>query len=210
MRPISKLQFITTNPRLAEQACLGGINWIQLRLKNTPDDEFISIAREVQAVCRQFNATFIINDNVTMAFNLQADGVHLGKEDMSPDVARQLLGRNFIVGCTANTIEDVTYLSSKPINYIGLGPYRFTSTKQKLSPILGIEGYRNIFAQLQQRQINTPPVIGIGGITHNDIPELLATGLHGVAVSGAISGAANITLAAQQLKNSLFTIYNNA
>lgn len=209
MKPISKLQFITTNPRLAEQACLGGIDWIQLRLKNTPDDEFIAIAKEVQAVCKQFNATFIINDNVTMAFNLQSDGVHLGKEDMNPNVARELLGANFIIGCTANTLEDISYLSSKPINYIGLGPYRFTSTKQKLSPVLGIEGYKNIFLQLQQRHINTPPVIGIGGITNNDVPELLTTGLYGIAVSGAISNTANVALAAQQLKNSLLTIYNN-
>ena len=172
MRPISKLQFITTSPRLAEQACLGGIDWIQLRLKNTPDSEFQAIAKEIQAVCRQFNAAFIINDNVTMAFNLQADGVHLGKEDMSPDVARELLGSNFIIGSTANTFEDVVYLSSKPINYIGLGPYRFTSTKQKLSPVLGIEGYHSIFSQLKQSQKNIPPVIGIGGITNNDISEL--------------------------------------
>ncbi len=209
MKPICKLQFITTNPRLAEQACLGGIDWIQLRLKNTPDDEFIAIAKEVQSVCKQFNATFIINDNVTMAFNLQSDGVHLGKEDMNPDVARELLGANFIIGCTANTLEDILYLSSKPINYIGLGPYRFTLTKQKLSPVLGIEGYKSMFLQLQQRHIDTPPIIGIGGITNNDVPELLTTGLYGIAVSGAISSTTNATLAAQQLKNSLLTIYNN-
>lgn len=206
MRAISKIQFITTNARLAEQACLGGIDWIQLRLKDTSDNEFIAIAREVQAVCRQFKAIFIINDNVAMAFNLGADGVHLGKEDMNPAVAKELLGENFIIGATANTYEDVAYLSSKPVNYIGLGPYRFTATKQKLSPVLGLEGYQTIIKQLNERQIITPPIVAIGGITNSDVPALMATGLHGIAVSGAIAQAPNATMAAEQLKNSLFTL----
>lgn len=209
MKPISRLQFITTNATLAEQACMGGIDWVQLRLKDCPDEEFYAIAKEVQAVCKQFNAIFIINDNVAVAANIGADGVHLGKEDMSPDTARELLGANFIIGSTANTYEDIAYLSTKPINYIGIGPYRFTATKQKLSPTLGMEGYKNIIDLLQQRQIKHPPLIGIGGITINDIPTLMETGIYGIAVSGAIAHAHDATAAAQQMKNSLFTTYNN-
>ena len=205
MKPISKLQFITTSAALAEQACMGGIDWIQLRLKDTPYDEFQAIAKEVQAVCKQFNATFIINDNVSLAFNIHADGVHLGKEDMSPDTARNLMGGNFIIGCTANTFEDIAYLSQKPISYIGLGPYRFTATKQNLSPVLGLQGYRDIYGIIKERRINTPPIIAIGGITNNDIPGIMETGIYGVAVSGAISNAHDSTTAAMMLKNSLFT-----
>ncbi len=173
MKPISKLHFITTNVTIAEQACIGGVDWIQLRLKDTPYDEFRAIALEVQAVCRQYNAKFIINDNVTLAFNIHADGVHLGKEDMSPDTARQLLGGNFVIGCTANTYEDLIYLSSKPIDYIGLGPYRFTNTKQNLSPILGRDGYQQMIGRLKQNNVHPPPLIGIGGVTVNDVPGLL-------------------------------------
>jgi thiamine-phosphate pyrophosphorylase len=206
MKPISKLQFITTSAALAEQACIGGVDWIQLRLKNTPYDEYRAVALEVQAVCKQFNAAFIINDNVMLAYNIQADGVHLGREDMPPDSARQLIGDNFIIGATANTLEDITYLATKPINYIGLGPFRYTSTKQNLSPVLGIEGYNNIFESIRQQQLNTPPIIGIGGITNIDIPGLLTTGLYGLAVSGAIANANDIATAARLFQNALFTV----
>lgn len=206
MKPISKLHFITTNAAAAEQACMGGVDWIQLRLKNTPYDEFKAVALEVQAVCRQYKATFIINDNVTLAYNIHADGVHLGKEDMLPDMARQMLGKDFIIGRTANTYEDLAYLASKPVDYIGLGPYRFTHTKENLSPILGLEGYRAIFDRIKQNRLNMPPIIGIGGISANDIAELMTTGLSGVAVSGAISNTHDISAAARLFRNSLMTI----
>src|SRR4051812_38446914 len=117
MKRISKLQFITTNAATAEQACMGGVDWIQLRLKNTPYDDYLAIALEVQAICKRYNATFIINDNVMLAYNIKADGVHLGKQDMPPDAARQLIGNDFIIGSTANTFEDIDYLAAKPVDY---------------------------------------------------------------------------------------------
>ena len=84
MKRISKLQFITTNAAHAEQACMAGADWIQLRLKDTPYDELKSRAMEVKAVCKEFNAVFIVNDHVTLAYNIGANGVHLGKSDMAP------------------------------------------------------------------------------------------------------------------------------
>lgn len=203
MSVISKLHYITTSPILAEQACLGGVDWIQLRLKNVTYADYYAIAAEVKAVCKQYGATFIINDNAALALDINADGVHLGKKDMSPDVARKLIGSNFIIGATANTIEDVVRLSAMPIDYIGLGPYRFTNTKENLSPILGLEGYTHIFDTLAAHNTTTPPVIGIGGVTGGDISHLLATGLYGIAVSGAISAAADVTGAAIALKNKI-------
>jgi thiamine-phosphate pyrophosphorylase len=196
MIEISKLHYITTSAALAEKACLGGVNWIQLRLKEINYNDHRTIAREVQAVCKAHGCTFIINDNVELALELRADGVHIGKEDMPPDVARTLLQDDFIIGCTANTLEDIVALSAKPIDYIGLGPYRFTSTKQKLSPILGAEGYVSIFDRIKELALQTPPVVAIGGITEEDIAILCATGLHGIAVSGGISSAAQPTDAA--------------
>ncbi len=95
-----------------------------------------------------------------------------------------MLGKGGIIGCTANTIEDFEHLKGKPVSYIGLGPYRFTETKKKLSPILGLSGYRKLFAQLHTKGITPPPVIGIGGITTDDVSVLMTTGLHGIAVSG--------------------------
>ena len=200
MKPISKLHFITTNAASAEDACKGGIDWIQLRLKNVPYAEYYAIARDVKAICRSYDATFIINDNVALAVDIGADGVHIGKKDMSPDTARTLIGDRLIIGCTANTLEDVIELSGKPIDYIGLGPYRFTNTKQNLSPILGIEGYQKIFTQLKELQVTPPPLIGIGGITEHDIVKLMDTGLHGIAASGAISNAFDITATSKAFK----------
>jgi thiamine-phosphate pyrophosphorylase len=201
MRPISKLHYITTNASLAEQACKGGVDWIQLRLKNIAYDEFKGIAKEVQAVCKQYGATFIINDNVKLAFDIDADGVHVGKGDPLPwEDIQEILARKMIIGCTTNTIEDFIHLSGKAVSYIGLGPFRYTATKQHLSPILGIEGYKNIFTQLKEKQMSAPPVIGIGGIVVNDVAELLSTGLYGIAVSGAISNADDITGTSKKFK----------
>jgi len=193
MKPISKLHYITTSADLAEQACKGGVDWIQLRLKNVSYDEYRDAALEVQAVCKKYNATFIVNDNIKLALDIDADGVHVGKEDPLPqgDID-EMLRRDGIIGCTANTIEDFAHLSGKPVSYIGLGPFRFTTTKKNLSPVLGLEGYRKLFNQLKAQNIAYPPVIGIGGITLDDVSVLMSTGLHGIAVSGAISNAPDI------------------
>ncbi|MBS1564045.1 MAG: thiamine phosphate synthase, partial [Bacteroidetes bacterium] len=126
-------------------------------------------------------------------------GVHIGKEDMPPATARDLLGNEYIIGATANTLEDLIRLSKEPIDYIGLGPYRFTTTKKKLSPILGLEGYRSIFSTLAEEN-NLPPIVAIGGIVDDDIPLLGTTGLHGVALSAVISAAADVTEKARLLR----------
>ena len=123
-----------------------------------------------------------------MAQEIGADGVHLGQADMPPAEARDMLGARFIVGGTANTFADVQRLVAAGVDYVGLGPFRFTSTKEKLSPILGLAGYTETMRQCRAAGL-TVPVVGIGGIALEDVGELLATGLHGVAVSGAIGGA---------------------
>ncbi|GAC1533428.1 MAG: thiamine phosphate synthase [Sediminibacterium sp.] len=196
MKQIGKLHYITTSAKLAELACAGGVKWIQLRLKNIDYHTHKSVAKEVQAVCKQYAATLIINDNVSLALDIRADGVHLGKEDMPPAKAREILGNDCIIGATANTMEDLLRVSRQQINYIGLGPFRFTTTKEKLSPIVGLEGYRAIFNQLKENHTVIPPVVGIGGIVLEDIGALLLTGLHGVAVSGAISSGSDVTATA--------------
>jgi len=202
MRPISKLQYITTNAEMAGQACAGGVQWIQLRLKDVSYEEYKAVALQVQAVCKKHDATFIINDNVQLALDINADGVHVGKEDpLTQEHTDQLLAREMIIGCTTNEVADFEHLAGKPVSYVGLGPFRFTTTKEKLSPVLGISGYEQIFKELKEKSINYPPVIGVGGITLDDVPALLNTGLFGVAVSGAISNADNITIAAEELSS---------
>jgi len=193
---ISTLHYITTNADAAELACQGGVRWVQLRVKNQPPAIWKQLALDAQAVCQRYGATLIINDNPALAQEIGADGVHLGQEDLPPDEARQMLGSKYIIGGTANTFADVQRLAAAGVDYVGLGPFRFTSTKEKLSPILGLSGYTEIMRHCQAAGI-TVPVIGIGGIALEDVTALLATGLHGVAVSGAIGGVENSAEAAR-------------
>lgn len=207
MKQISKLHFITTSTHLAEQACKGGIDWVQLRLKNVTYDEYKQEALKVQEVCKKYGATLIINDNARLALDIKADGVHIGKEDViTPDEEAALVNGGYIIGCTTNTFENIRHFAGKPISYVGLGPFRFTATKQKLSPILGIDGYKEIMAQMNAHNTTLPPVIAIGGITIDDVPTLIATGIHGIAVSGAIGSAVDISGTAQQFTQLLTTI----
>ena len=163
----------------------GGCRWIQLRMKDSTDDEVRPIAIKAQQLCRQYHATFIIDDRVALVRELGADGVHLGKNDMPIREARQLLGPDFIIGGTANTFEDAKAHYEASADYIGCGPFRFTTTKKKLAPVLGLEGYRSIIHQIREARIDIP-VVAIGGITKADIPAILQTGITGIALSGTV------------------------
>jgi thiamine-phosphate pyrophosphorylase len=163
----------------------GGCRWIQLRMKDATDNEVRPIAIKAQQLCRQYHATFIIDDRVALVRELGADGVHLGKNDMPIREARQLLGPDFIIGGTANTFEDAKAHYEASADYIGCGPFRFTTTKKKLAPVLGLEGYRSIIHQIREARIDIP-VVAIGGITKADIPAILQTGITGIALSGTV------------------------
>lgn len=177
----------------ARLALRGGCRWIQLRMKDASEEELRDTARRVQELCRLHRATFIIDDHVDLVKETGADGVHLGKLDMPIAEARERLGKRFIIGGTANTFEDIRQHAADGADYIGCGPFRFTTTKQKLSPILGTEGYRSILSQMKLAGINIP-VVAIGGITREDIPQLKALGLSGIALSGGILKAENPVL----------------
>lgn len=191
-----ELQFIThftdrysyyDSARLALE---GGCRWIQLRMKDASPEEREQEAVRVQELCRTYGATFIIDDDVELVKKLKADGVHLGKNDMPIAEARHILAKDFIIGGTANTFDDVVSHYRAGADYIGCGPFRFTTTKKNLSPILGLEGYRNIVRQMRENGINLP-IVAIGGITCEDIPAIMQTGVSGIALSGTILRAEN-------------------
>ena len=171
-------------------ALAGGCRWVQLRMKDATVDEIRPMALEVQRLCKEAGATFIIDDHVALVKEIGADGVHLGKNDMPIAEARKLLGDGFIIGGTANTIDDVRSHYASGANYIGCGPFRFTTTKEGLSPILGLDGYRKIVAAMKAEGIDLP-IVAIGGITAEDIPEIMATGVTGIALSGTVLRAEN-------------------
>jgi len=202
---INTLHYITTTPEAAELACQGGVRWVQLRVKNQPYASWKQLALETQAVCRRYGATLLINDNPRLAQEIGADGVHVGAADMPPAEARAMLGPTFIIGGTANTFAEVQRHAAAGVDYVGLGPFRFTRTKENLSPILGLAGYAEILRQCRAAGL-TVPIIGIGGITLVDVGALLANGLHGVAVSGSIGHAENPVTAARLFRNELLAV----
>ena len=116
---------------------------------------------------------------------MDADGVHLGKEDMAIVEARRILGSNKIIGLTCNTMEDVRRAYAEGADYVGIGPYRYTETKQRLAPVLGLEGYKAIAACMQTEGIRLP-AFAIGGIEDADIPLIRDCGIGGIAVSGSL------------------------
>lgn len=166
----------------------GGCRWIQLRMKDASAEEIIACAEEVIPLCRRHGAKFLLDDHVELVRQLGADGVHLGKNDMPVDEARKILGSDIIIGGTANTIEDIIRLHKQGADYIGCGPFRFTTTKKNLSPILGLDGYKSIVLKMKELGIDLP-IVAIGGITVEDIPAVMGTGVSGIALSGAILGA---------------------
>ncbi|MDR2682657.1 MAG: thiamine phosphate synthase [Dysgonamonadaceae bacterium] len=168
-----------------EIALAGGCRRIQLRMKEASPDEVEKTGFFAKALCEKYGAELYIDDYVEVCKNIRATGVHLGKTDMPPREARQVLGKGFLIGGTANTFEDIQRLNSEGVDYIGLGPFRFTTTKKNLSPVIGLSGYRQIMAQCKEHQIHLP-VFAIGGITTNDIPEILSTGISGIALSSTI------------------------
>lgn len=171
-------------------ALAGGCRWIQLRMKDCTDDEIIPVAKQVKELCREYDAKFVIDDNVEIAKLLDLDGVHLGKNDMPVAEARILLGENKIIGGTANTFEDVERIYRDGADYIGCGPFRFTTTKKRLAPILGLEGYRSITSRMKSAGIDIP-MVAIGGIKAGDIKDIMQTGVDGIALSGSVLNAEN-------------------
>jgi thiamine-phosphate pyrophosphorylase len=185
------LMFITPNKDAAEVEQLiagfleGGGRWVQLRLKDVAAPSICEMAKRVQFLCQRYAATFIVNDHPEIALQSGADGVHLGKLDMPVDEARRMFGPEKIIGGTANTLEDMMALASKGVDYIGVGPFRFTTTKKNLSPVVGLQGYKTLMQQFRSLGFNTP-VTAIGGVLLEDVADLLATGVDGIAVSGAM------------------------
>jgi thiamine-phosphate pyrophosphorylase len=204
----NKLQYISQGNTVDEQlnnihqALDNGCKWIQIRFKNHFSDNAFTLAEAVKTLCEEYLANFIINDNVYLAHQIAADGVHLGLDDMSISEARSILGDTKIIGATANTFEDIQNHIQNGCDYIGLGPFKFTTTKENLSPILGLKGYRTIMGKMQENELTTP-VYAIGGITLDDIEPLLQTGIYGIAVSGLITQATNKKKIIKQLKNDL-------
>ncbi len=206
------LQFIThpsDRYSIAEEvqmAIEGGCRWIQLRMKDASDEEVRNTALEIIPVCRETDTFLIIDDRVNVVNDLKVSGVHLGKEDMDPLEARELLGPHAIIGVTANTVDDILRYKGKDVDYIGLGPFRFTTTKAKLAPQIGLDGYRDIVTEVREQGFEIP-IVAIGGITIDDVKPLMDTGVSGIAMSGAIINAPDPMIYTSSVMEKLLDIH---
>lgn len=188
------VQFISqSTPRFSHLdtirlALEGGCRWVQLRMKDEPIDEIVATAVKVRQLCDEANAVFIINDHVELVKQIHADGVHLGAHDMPIVEARKILGEEVIIGGTANDLVTIKKHYGDGADYVGLGPYRFTSTKKNLSPIIGLEGIRWIGNGMEQSGFHIPVVV-IGGVNMHDIPDIMPCNMDGIAISGVVANA---------------------
>lgn len=190
---ISRLHYLTQDLQhlshvdLVRQICGNSeLEWLQLRIKDASELERFRIVQECVPICKLYNVKLILNDNVEIAERLDVDGVHLGENDMPIEEARAILGYEKIIGGTANSYEDIEKLHAAGVDYIGLGPFKFTKTKKNLSEILNLQGYIDIVKRCRLANIQTP-LIAIGGIQVNDVQQLMQAGVYGVAVSSAIN-----------------------
>ncbi len=193
MKPIvERFQFITGNlPHLTHadqvaRACRAGVRWIQLRMKQYPYDQWLETAFEARRITEKYHARLIINDDPQIAHRAGADGVHLGIRDVSVQHARRLLGSERIIGFSVHNQDELAMASQLDINYLGIGPFRTTTTKPDHDPVLGVGGLRRLCG-LANAWVPGVPVIAVGGIGSDDLNDILACGCWGVAVSSAIS-----------------------
>jgi thiamine-phosphate pyrophosphorylase len=164
-----------------------GANWLQLRQKKGTEQKKLQTAIAAAKLCQEYRAVLIINDSPQICLESGANGVHLGLSDYPASEARKLLGKDAIIGGTANTQLQVLQRVTEGCDYIGLGPWRVTQTKENLSETLGEAGIKKI------TDMNLKiPIIAIGGIAIQDVNKVLSLGVQGIAVSSGIVAAKDI------------------
>jgi thiamine-phosphate pyrophosphorylase len=174
------LQTQFSHLELAELAIAGGADTIQLREKSRETREMIRVAEQIQDLCKKAGVTFIVNDRVDVAIASHADGVHLGQNDFPIPLARSLLGEGAIVGGSAGNIEEARRCLLEGADYIGFGPVYFTTSKEDAGPAGGLDLLKQVVKEIPL------PIVAIGGITRENAPRVMHTGVHGIAVISAV------------------------
>lgn len=179
-----------------DKALKGGVTLLQLREKNMPEADFIKSAQEIKQICQKHGVPLIINDNVNVALAVDADGVHLGQGDMPVSEARQILGKNKIIGITAKTVKQARNAEKNGADYLGSGAVFGTSTKSDAKK-MELETLRKITSAVKI------PVAAIGGITAENVTQLKNTGISGAAVVSGIFAEDDIEEASRRLLNKI-------
>lgn len=185
-----------------EKALKGGATFIQLREKKLDDEHFLEEAIKIKDLCRKYNVPFVINDNVKIALEMDADGVHVGQSDMEAGSVRDKLGNDKIIGVSAQNVEQAKLAEARGADYLGVGAVFPTSSKDDASEV----SYDTLKAICEAVSI---PVIAIGGITHDNVVNLKGSGICGIAVISAIFAQKDIESAASDLKEKVFEVTEN-
>ncbi|PZE22884.1 thiamine phosphate synthase [Paenibacillus xerothermodurans] len=167
--------------QMAQEALAGGVTMLQLREKHAQLKQVMEQGKQLRDLCREFSVPFIVNDRIDVALLLDADGVHVGQDDLPGLAARRLLGDDKIIGISAGTMEEAEWAMENGADYLGVGPIFSTSTKPDAGEAIGTGLIRDIAARWDV------PLVGIGGINHNNASQVIAAGAHGVAVVSAIT-----------------------
>ncbi len=191
---IEKLQFIThdieklSHINQARIACEAGAKWIQYRCLTKNDEDLLSDINAIAEICDDWGATLIVTNHIHLKGKADIQGFHI--EDMDADfiALRKQLGEEATIGGSSNTIEGLIRLAAEGVDYAGFGPFNVTTTKPNNAPLLGIQGYTEAIKILKDQQIDLP-ILAVGGVTLNDIDELMETGIFGIAASSAINQA---------------------
>lgn len=179
-----------------EKALKGGVTLLQLREKNMSTDDFINSAKEIKSLCEKYNVPLIINDNVDVAKAVNADGVHIGQNDMPAHEARKILGKNKIIGVTAKTVEQAQKAEKDGADYLGSGAIFSTTTKGDAKK-MDMQTLKSITSSVNI------PVVAIGGIDGDNVLQLKSTGIVGAAVVSGIFAQDDIETATKDLYNKI-------
>ncbi len=176
-----------------EDALKGGATLVQIREKDTSTRDFFQVAKEIKEVTSKYNVPLIINDRIDIALAIDAEGVHLGQSDMPIAIARGILGKDKIIGISANNLDEALEAQKNGADYLGLGPVFYTGTKKDIKEPIGLTGLKEL-----TKNINIPSV-AIGGINKENAKSILDSGVNGISLISAILGSENIEKATVEL-----------
>lgn len=179
---------------LVEESILGGATIVQVREKDVSTREFYRVAMEVKEVASYYKIPLIINDRIDIAHAIDADGVHLGQDDMPLSIARKILGKEKIIGISASNLEEALEAQNNGADYLGIGAIFYTGTKKDIETPIGIKQLKNIYQNIKI------PAVAIGGINETNFKDVLSTGIDGISVISAILGKDDVRAAAKALK----------
>ena len=192
MKYIEKLQYITHDlPHLShvaqvQMACEAGAKWIQYRCLSKTDEELLTEINLIAEICDDWGTTLVVTDHIHLNGKADIQGFHIENMEADFTILRKLVGDDITLGGSANTLENIIRLANEGADYAGFGPFAHTETKPNDLPLLGVEGYSTILKKLKTLSVEVP-ILAVGGVKFSDVESLMQTGIHGIAVSGAIN-----------------------